>query len=60
MRKEIRMNINDDSVLEIINNFIASDRLNKKQILQLINLASISTSINELRENMKWEIVRNK
>ena len=36
MRKEIRMNINDDSVLEIINNFIASDRLNKNQILQLI------------------------
>ena len=60
MRKEIRMNINDDSVLEIINNFIASDRLNKKQILQLINLASISSSINELRENMKWEIVRKK
>ena len=49
------MNVNDDSVLEIINNLIASDRLNKIQILQILNLVSISKSINELKENIKWE-----
>ena len=54
------MNVNDESVLEIINTLIASDRLNKKQILQLVNLASISNSINELEENMKWETFKPK
>ena len=43
------MNVNDDSVLEMINNLIASDRLNKKQILQIVNLASISNNIKELK-----------
>ena len=47
------MNVNDASVLEMINRLIATDRLNKNQILQLVNLASISNSINELEENMK-------
>ena len=54
------MNVNDASVLEMINRLIASDRLDKKQILQLINLASISNSINELKENVKWESYRSK
>ena len=49
------MNVNDSSVLEMINRLIATDRLTKNQILQLVNLASISKSINELEENMKWE-----
>ena len=49
------MNINDASVLEIINRLIVTDRLNKNQILQLVNLASISNTINELEDNMKWE-----
>ena len=40
------MNVNDASVLEMINRLIATDRLNKNQILQLVNLASISNSIN--------------
>ena len=48
------MNINDVSVLDMINNLIASERLNKKQILQIIKLASVSNSINELKENLKW------
>ena len=39
------MNVNDESVLEMINRLIATDRLNKHQILQLVNLASISNSI---------------
>ena len=54
------MNINDTSVLEMINSLIATDRLNKNQILQLVNLASISNSINELKENMKWETLQSK
>ena len=54
------MNINDASVLEIINRLIATDRLNKNQILQLVNLASISSSINDLKENMKWETFKAK
>ena len=49
------MNINDASVLEIINSFIASNRLNKKQILLITDLASISHDINELRDNLNWE-----
>ena len=46
------MNIKDDTVLEMINNLIATDRLNKSQILQIVNLASISKSVRELKENM--------
>ena len=54
------MNVNDLSVLEMINRLIAVDRLDKKQILQLVNLASISNSINELKENIKWEAYKSK
>ena len=49
------MNINDAEVLEIINNLIAADRLNKNQILQIVNLASISEDKKELIDNIKWE-----
>ena len=49
------MDINDSSVLEMINRFIASERLNKNQILQIVNLASVSNSIQDLKENLKWE-----
>ena len=54
------MNVNDASVLEMINRLIATDRLNKNQILQLVKLTSISKSINELEENMKWETFKSK
>jgi len=54
------MNVNDPSVLEVINKFIATDRLNKKQILQLVNLASISKNLKELKDNMKWETFKSK
>ena len=54
------MNVNDATVLEMINRLIATDRLNKNQILQLVNLVSISKSINELKENMKWETFKSK
>ena len=49
------MNINDKSVLEMLNNFIAIDRLNKTQILQIVNLVSLSKDINDLKDNLKWE-----
>ena len=49
------MNINDKSVLEILNKIIAIDRLNKTQILQMVNLVSISNDINDLKDNYNWE-----
>ena len=49
------MNINDKSVLEMLNKLIAIDRLNKSQILQMVKLVSLSNDINELKENLKWE-----
>ena len=49
------MNINDKSVLEILNKFIVINRLNKSQILQMVNLVSISNDINDLKDNLKWE-----
>ena len=49
------MNINDKSVLVMLNKLIAMDRLNKKQILQMVNLVSISNDINDLKDNLNWE-----
>ena len=49
------MNVNDTSVLEMLNKIIAIDRLNKTQILQMVNLVSISNDINDLKDNLKWE-----
>ena len=49
------MNINDKSVLEILNKLIAIDRLNKTQILQMVHLVHLSNDINDLRDNLKWE-----
>ena len=49
------MNINDKSVLEMLNRHIAIERLNKNQILKMINLVSLSHDINDLKENIKWE-----
>ena len=49
------MNINDKSVLEMLNNLIVINRLNKTQILQMVNLVSISNDIKDLKDNLKWE-----
>ena len=49
------MNINDKSVLEMLNKLIAINRLNKNQILQMVNLVSISNDIYDLKDNLKWE-----
>ena len=49
------MNINDKTVLEMLNKLIAIDRLNKTQILQMVNLVSLSNDINDLKDNLKWE-----
>ena len=54
------MKLNDPTVLKMINDLIASDRLNKRQILQIVNLASISSNIKELKDNLKWESFRSK
>ena len=52
------MNINDKSVLEMLNKLIVINRLNKRQILQMVNLVSISNDINDLKENLQWESSR--
>ena len=49
------MNINDKSVLEMLNKLIVTNRLNKSQILQMVNLVSISNDIYDLKDNLKWE-----
>ena len=49
------MNINDKSVLEMLNKLIVINRLNNSQILQMVNLVSISNDINDLMDNLKWE-----
>ena len=49
------MNINDKAVLEMLNKLIAINRLNKTQILQMVNLVSISNDFNDLKDNFKWE-----
>ena len=49
------MDINNKSVLEMLNKLIAINRLNKTQILQMVNLVSISYDINDLNDNLKWE-----
>ena len=49
------MNINDKSVLEMLNKLIVINRLNKSQILHMVNLVSISNDINDLKDNLKWE-----
>ena len=49
------MNINDKRVLEMLNKFITINRLNQSQILQMVNLVSLSKDINELKDNLKWE-----
>ena len=38
-----------------INKLIAIDRLNKSQILQMINLVPLSNDINDLKDNLEWE-----
>ena len=49
------MNINDKSVLEMLNKLIAINRLNKTQILQMVNLVPISNDFNDLKDNLNWE-----
>ena len=49
------MNIKDKSVLEMLNKLIVIDRLNKSQILQMVNLVYLSNDINDLRDNLQWE-----
>ena len=49
------MNINDKYVLKMLNKLIAIDRLNKIEILQMVNLVALSKDLNDLKDNLKWE-----
>ena len=49
------MNINDKSVLEMLNKLIVINRLDNRQILQMVHLVPISNDINDLKDNLKWE-----
>ena len=49
------MNINDKSVLEMLNKLIVTNRLNKSEILKMVNLVSISNDIHDLKDNLEWE-----
>ena len=49
------MNIDDKAVLEMLNKLIVINRLNKTQILQMVNLVSISNDFNDLKDNLIWE-----
>ena len=53
------MDINED-VLAALNKFIVTNRLNKIQILNLVELVSISKDIYDLKENLYWEISKKK
>ena len=54
------MNINDQIILEKLNDFIVNDRLDRYQILQMIDLVSISKDINDLKDNLDWESYKSK
>ena len=49
------MNVHDKSVLEMLNKLIVIGRLNRSQILKMVNLVSLSNDINDLKDNLKWE-----
>ena len=49
------MDLNDNNVIDKLNSLIIRNRLNKSQILQMVNLVSISKNFKELKENLKWE-----
>ena len=52
------MDINDKSVLEMLNQIIVKDRLSNIQILHMSRLVSVSNNISELKENLNWEIIK--
>ncbi len=54
------MDINDNCVLDMLNKFIISERLNKSEILQMVTLVPISDDIRDLKENLKWESLSSK
>ena len=49
------MNVNDNNVLDILNKFIVSERLNTSEMLQVVSLVSISNDLSDLKDNLKWE-----
>ena len=49
------MNVNNSYVLDLLNKFIVSERLNQSEILQMVTLVSISYDMRDLKDNLKWE-----
>ena len=49
------MDVNNKNILNKLNKYIASERLNKSQILQMANLLKVSHDLNDLKDNLKWE-----
>ena len=49
------MNLDDRSVLDVVNQLIITKRLNKSQILKMVELVPISNDIKDLRDNLNWE-----
>ena len=49
------MDVNNKNILNKLNKYIASERLDKSQILQMANLLKVSHDLNDLKENLKWE-----
>jgi len=49
------MDVNNKNVLNKLNKYIASERLNKSQILQMVNSLKVSHDLNDLKENLRWE-----
>tara|TARA_B100000131_G_scaffold301511_1_gene323785 strand:+ start:403 stop:570 length:168 start_codon:yes stop_codon:yes gene_type:complete len=54
------MNVNDNYVLDLLNRFIVSERLDKSEIIQMVSLVSISHDLSDLKDNLKWETPRGK
>ena len=51
----LKMNIKDHNVLVKVNELIATNRLNRNEILQVVKLLPVSTDISDLKDNLKWE-----
>ena len=49
------MNLDDRAVLDVVNQLIITKRLNKSQILKMVELVPISNDIKDLRDNLNWE-----
>ena len=54
------MDVNNKNILNKLNKYIASERLNKSQILQMANLLKVSHDLNDLRKFKMEGSIKNK